>query len=645
MAELEAEKETEEVSSTPDDAPGSAAAASSVAASDAPSEATSSAPAGAAASGGDQSRRFGDATGFELHQRLMDDAMRLVSATTSTSAEKLPDTFRDIKVENLSVVLSAKELLKDAELSLNWGQRYGFLGPNGCGKSILMTLLGRGKLPVAKGLDVYHVVGEIDPSDMTALEAVLAVDTEREALEREADEIADRLAEDGFSDDDMQGMNTRLTDIYERLEEMEAATAEARASKILHGLGFTAQTMHKKTKEFSGGWRMRIALARALFLNPSVLLLDEPTNHLDMESVLWLEQHLAQFKKILLLVSHSQDFMNGVCTNIIRMHNQKLMYYGGSYDSYVATREEQELHQMKRYNWEQDQMKHMKEYIARFGHGTSKMARQAQSKEKTLAKMVRAGLTEKVGSEKKIRMEFFDPGSIPPPVMQMAELSFGYPGCDLLYDNVDFGVDLDSRIALVGPNGAGKTTLLKLMCRELSPITGSVRPHPHLRMVRYTQHFVDTLDLSKTPLEFFGECYPKQGPEDIRQMIGKFGITGDNQTMIMELLSDGVKCLVAFAQVAYQKAHIMLLDEPTNHLSIENIDALADAINRYKGGVVLVSHDMRLISQVAKDIYECRDKAVTRFPGDILEYKRKMTAELAEAARIFEASQRAAGSA
>ena len=562
--------------------------------------------------------------------------------TTSTSKDKLPSTLRDIKVENLSIVLYGNELVKEAELTLNWGQRYGLLGPNGCGKSILMSVLGRRLVPIADGLDTYHVVGEIEPTDMTALEAVLAVDSEREALETEADALAEQLAEEGLDDETMEAINVRMTDVYERLEELEASTAEARAAKILHGLGFSAAAQRKKTREFSGGWRMRISLARALFLNPSVLLLDEPTNHLDMESVLWLEQHLAQFKKILLLVSHSQDFMNSVCTNIIRMHQQKIMYYGGNYDTYVATREEHEMHQMKRFNWEQDQMKHMKEYIARFGHGTSKMARQAQSKEKTLAKMVRGGLTEKVETEKSFKMSFFDPGTIPPPVLQLQDISFGYPGCELLYDKVDLGADLDSRIALVGPNGAGKTTLLKLMCRELVPTTGSVRPHPHLRMGRYTQHFVDTLDLSLSPLEFFCKEYPDRHIDEVRQMIGRFGISGTNQTKTMELMSDGIKCLVAFAQVAYQKPHIMLLDEPTNHLSIENIDALAGAINSFAGGVLLVSHDMRLISQVAKEIWECRDKKVTRFPGDIMEYKAKMAKELEEAAMAFEAEHAAA---
>lgn len=273
--------------------------------------------------------------------------------------------------------------------------------------------------------------------------------------------------------EDYEDIVDRLQQVYERLEEMDAATAEVRASSILSGLGFSKAMMAKKTREFSGGWRMRIALARALFISPTLLLLDEPTNHLDMEAVVWLEDYLSKWKKILFMVSHSQDFLNNVCTHVVHLHSKKLTYYTGNYDMFVQTRAELEEEQMKRYNWEQDQIKQMKEYIAKFGHGSAKLARQAQSKEKTLAKMVRGGLTDKVQSEKQFDFRFPDPGNLPPPVLQLVNITFGYPGAEILYRNVDYGVDLDSRIALVGPNGAGKSTLLKLMCGMLAPTVSS----------------------------------------------------------------------------------------------------------------------------------------------------------------------------
>ena len=563
-----------------------------------------------------------------MHRQLMDDAIEKLAITYTSNERKMHRNARDIHVENLCVSLGANEIVRHADLSLNWGNRYGLLGRNGSGKSILMTLLGRRLVPIPESIDVFHVVAEVDPSEMTALEAVLSVDEEKAALEAEADALGDAMGE-GVEDEDETA--ERMTEIFERLEELDADSAEARAASILHGLGFTPDMQARPTNSFSGGWRMRIALARALFLNPACLLLDEPTNHLDMEAVVWLEKYLANFKKILLMVSHSQDFLNNVCTHIIHFRDGELTNYSGNYDQYAQTRKEVEENQMKRYNWEQEQIRHMKEYIARFGHGNAKLAKQAQSKEKTLAKMERSGLTQAVSSEKVVNMRFDDPGELPPPVLQVQNATFAYPGCQPIYEGLDFGVDLDSRIALVGPNGAGKTTLVKLLAGLLMPQQGAIRPHPHLRMARYTQHFVDTLDMNRTPLDFFGSMRPDDSEAKLRRYLGRFGVSGADQTAEMKFLSDGIKSRVVFATMALRTPHILLLDEPTNHLDIEMIDSLADAINAFGGGVVLVSHDMRLIEQVAREIWECDHGTITRFDGSIQDYKaqlqRKMEGE------------------
>jgi len=540
-------------------------------------------------------------------------------ALTFAAPKGLHRNTRDIHLDNINVTLFGRELLVEASLSLNWGNRYGLLGPNGCGKSLLMHILGRRMLPIPASIDCYHVVSEIDASDLTALEAVLSVDTVRAELEAEADSLSKLVAE--AEGDEAEEMSDRLCEIYERLDEMDASTAASRAGKLLFGLGFTPEMQAKKTRDFSGGWRMRIALARALFLSPSFLLLDEPTNHLDMEAVVWLESYLAKFKKILLMVSHSEDFLNGVCTNIIHMAGQKLIEYGGNYDTYRQTRAEMEEAQMKRYSWEQDQIKHMKDYIARFGHGSAKLARQAQSKEKTLAKMERGGLTEKVAKESTLKIRFPDPGTIPPPVLQVQDLCFTYPGGNEVYRHVDCSIDLDSRVALVGPNGAGKSTLLKLITGDLIPTAGSIRAHPHLRLAVYTQHFVDALDLTQTPLECYSAQTGERNEERLRSCVGRFGLTGLNQTTRIEFLSDGLKSRVVFALMAHRSPHILLLDEPTNHLDIETIDSLAECINNFEGGLVLVSHDMRLIQQVAKEVWECKDGTIKRLPGTIVDYK------------------------
>lgn len=390
-----------------------------------------------------------------------------------------------------------------------------------------------------------------------------------------------------------------------------------------------------------------------------------------MEAVVWLERYLSSYKGILLLVSHSQvrrplplarasartsipptmrpfvpqDFMNNVCTDTIHMTRKQLIYYGGNYDTYVATRAELEESQMKRYEKQQADIAALKDFVARFGHGTKKMAQQAQSREKLLAKVLEEDMVEKVETDKVLRMAFPDPGKLPPPVLQLQNISFAYPGSELLYDKVDFGVDLDSRIALVGPNGKGKTTMLKMMCGELVPTTGAVRQHPHLRIARYTQHFVDTLDLAQTPLEYFGALLPDDSIVELRKSLGRYGVTGENQVTKMAYLSNGIKSRVVFAKLALRSPHLLLLDEPTNGLDIETIDSLAAAINKFTGGVVLVSHDMRLISQVAKEIYECDDRKVRRFAGDIMAYKSMLQARLEAAGAEYERQRKAAAAA
>ncbi|KAG2629205.1 hypothetical protein PVAP13_3KG397900 [Panicum virgatum] len=502
-------------------------------------------------------------------------------ATNGVAALKLSDRTctgvlashplsRDIHIESLSLTFHGHDLIVDSELELNYGRRYGLLGLNGCGKSTLLTAIGCRELPIPEHMDIYHLSHEIEASDMSALQAVVSCDEERVKLEKEAEILA--------AQDD--GGGEALDRVYERLDAMDAATAEKRAAEILFGLGFTKQMQAKKTKDFSGGWRMRIALARALFMNPTILLLDEPTNHLDLEACVWLEETLKKFDRILVVISHSQDFLNGVCTNIIHMQNKKLKLYTGNYDQYVQTRSELEENQMKQYKWEQEQIASMKEYIARFGHGSAKLARQAQSKEKTLAKMERGGLTEKVVRDRVLVFRFTDVGKLPPPVLQFVEVKFGYTPDNLIYKNLDFGVDLDSRIALVGPNGAGKSTLLKLMTGDLVPLDGMMRA-----------------------------------------AVGRFGLSGKAQVMPMKNLSDGQRSRVIFAWLAYRQPQLLLLDEPTNHLDIETIDSLAEALNEWDGGLVLVSHDFRLINQVAQEIWVCENQAVTRWEGDIMDFK------------------------
>lgn len=296
-------------------------------------------------------------------------------------------------------------------------------------------------------------------------------------------------------------------------------------------------------------------------------------------------------------------------------------FAAGDYDTYVRTRSELEENQMKKYRWEQDQIANMKDYIARFGHGSAKLARQAQSKEKVLAKMVREGLTEKVSVDKVVQFKFENVGKLPPPVLQFTNVAFGYSPDKVLYSGVDLGVDLDSRVAVVGPNGCGKSTLLKLMTGQLEPLDGMVKRHNHLCIGQYHQHLTELLPLDLSPLQYMMREYEGVSMDEMRSVIGRFGITGAAQTLDMIKLSDGLKSRVVFAWLARRTPHMLLLDEPTNHLDMETIDSLAVAINNWDGGLVLVSHDFRLISQVAKEIWIVQGGGVTRWDGDILSYK------------------------
>ena len=532
---------------------------------------------------------------------------------------------RDVVIEKLDISFQGKVLCENATLQLFYGHRYGLVGVNGCGKSTLMNALGAGEIELPPELDYYHLRHEVEASEtITALQMVLKADKEKELLEKEMEELV-------LLDED-EAIAARLEYIYGRLDELDADTAETRAARILYGLGFSTERMHWPTKSFSGGWRMRIALAQALFTNPTLLLLDEPTNHLDIEAVVWLESYLKRFNKILFMVSHSQDFMNEVCTNIVDMRRGRMVYYEGNYDQYCITRSEAEAHQMKRFGWEQKQIANMKDYIARFGHGSKKLARQAQSKEKVLAKMQRGGLAQAVSRDAAINFSFPCAGELPPPMLQFHDAAFAYPGGKPLFTKLNIGVDMDSRICLVGPNGAGKTTLTKLMCRELEPTEGYVAKNAHCVIARFHQHFVDQIDMTLTPLQWMMSEYPEViTPEPFRSQLGRMGVSGSLQMSPFGTLSDGQKSRCVLAWMAFKQPHFLILDEPTNHLDIESIDALAEGINEFEGAVVVVSHDLRLIAQIADEIWIADAGKVEKFNGDIADYKEVVSKQITAA--------------
>eukprot|EP00009_Paramoeba_aestuarina_P002977 CAMPEP_0201508126 /NCGR_PEP_ID=MMETSP0161_2-20130828/1562_1 /ASSEMBLY_ACC=CAM_ASM_000251 /TAXON_ID=180227 /ORGANISM="Neoparamoeba aestuarina, Strain SoJaBio B1-5/56/2" /LENGTH=598 /DNA_ID=CAMNT_0047902683 /DNA_START=141 /DNA_END=1937 /DNA_ORIENTATION=+ len=526
---------------------------------------------------------------------------------------------RDVHFTGFSLSSHGVPLIADTTLELNYGRRYGLIGRNGSGKTTFMEVLGRREINIPNHIDIYLLNQEVDPTEMTAMEAVV----EYGQSEVKRLEAAEATAMEEYGPE-----SQILMDIYDRLDELDPSTFEKRAGELLAGLGFDKQSMKKKTKDMSGGWRMRVALARALFVKPHLLLLDEPTNHLDLGACVWLEKYLSTYPKILVLVSHSQDFLNGVCTNIMHLTPKKtLQYYGGNYDAFVRTKTENEVNQMKQYVKQQEEIKHIKEFIASCGTYAN-LVKQAKSRQKILDKMEADGLIKPVEKERPVSLYFPACGQLSPPVVAFNDVAFSYSGKkeDYLYKGMNFGIDLDSRVVLVGPNGAGKSTLLKLLIGELNPTEGMVQLHGHLRIARYHQHSNEQLDLDMTPIDYMRKEFDHLGLEiqEWRQRLGRFGISGKLQTAQMRTMSDGQKSMIVFCWIAQKTPHLLLFDEPTNHLDMESIDSLAEAINDFEGGMVVVSHDFRLLEQVGKEIWVVDDGAIKKWQGTILDYKKSL---------------------
>ncbi|KAL6782065.1 hypothetical protein ACKKBF_B10535 [Auxenochlorella protothecoides x Auxenochlorella symbiontica] len=555
----------------------------------------------------------------------------------------------DIKVHNMTIRAKGKVLLESTTLTVAAGRRYGLVGPNGKGKSTLLRLIARRQVPVPDNLDVLLVEQEVVGTDQSALASVVAADVELMALRAEEAEINSKLSDMGLEEGAGPAANEaedgtaadRLNEIYERMAEIGAASAEARASKILHGLGFTEVMQRRATNLFSGGWRMRISLARALYIQPTVLLLDEPTNHLDLRAVLWLEAYLTRWKKTLIVVSHDRDFLNTVTTDIIHLHDERLHYYRGNFAQFEEMYEQRRREVNKEFDKYQKQMKAAKRSGSKAN--ADKVAKEAKSKAQRTQRgkyeddSSKAADAPRQWNDYTVHFEFPEPTELTPPLLQLIDASFKYPGReDFGMRDLNVGIDMGSRIAIVGPNGAGKTTLMNLVAGDLQPTHGDQRRNFKLRVGRYAQHFVDALSFDETPVEYLLNRFPEAGlrREDMRARLGRFGLSGHHHLQPICKLSGGQKARVVFAAISLSAPHILLLDEPTNHLDMQSIDALAEALEAFQGGVVIISHDARLLQSICDDteraeVWIVEDGTVERYDGDFEEYKEELIKEIA----------------
>ena len=561
----------------------------------------------------------GDAAGLTEGQRAV-AASRAVTGVLASHDKAL-----DVAIDAFTLSVAGNQLVADTRVELNQGCRYGLIGSNGSGKSNVLAAIAQREVPIPQHVDCYLLHEEAPPTEQSAVEAVIAhVKEEAERLETLNEQIMD---ESGPEDE-------RLEAIANRLDELDVVGAEPRARKILSGLGFNDAIvpMDRQTKKMSGGWRMRVSLAKALFAAPSLLLLDEPTNHLDLEACVWLEDHLSRYPKCLMVISHSQDFLNAVCTHTVWLNLNCLTYYGGNYNTFVRQVDADAKVQRKLYEKQKADMEKLETFVR--VNRANGVATSAKSKKKVLQKVEAEAVEKPVERQQTLTFRFQPCAKIPPPVLPFSGVSFAYSGKeeDFLYDGLELGVDCDSRVALVGPNGCGKSTLLKLMTGELSPTVGTVTRHPHLVLGKYHQHSAEVLDPAKTVLGFMKAQFPpsviKRSEEMWRSYLTGFGFDTRQQNTEIAKLSDGQKSRLVFSMISMKPVNLLLLDEPTNHLDTDSIDGLAEAINAFEGGVVLVSHDFRLIDKVAREIWECKEKTVRKFDGDIRQYKAQLAKRL-----------------
>jgi ATP-binding cassette subfamily F protein 3 len=515
-----------------------------------------------------------------------------------------------LSINDISIRIAGRLLIDSSSAQIVPGARVGFVGRNGVGKSTLFNAI-RGDLPTETGSisipprwRIGSLAQEAPDGPESLIDVVLKADLERDALLREAEEAHDP---------------SRIADIQTRLVDIDAHSAPARAAAILSGLGFSAADQERSCSEFSGGWRMRVALAATLFSAPDLLLLDEPTNYLDLEGTLWLEDHLSNYPRTVIVISHDRDLLDTSIDQILHLDRGKLTLYKGTYSSFEEQRATREMIDAKHAKRQTDERKRLQAFVDRFKAKASK-ARQAQSRVKMLEKMkpITALVTQDVRE-----ISFPTPDKIlSPPIIAVDNVSVGYDPKMPVLNRVTLRIDNDDRIALLGSNGNGKSTLVKLLASKLQPFSGQVTRADKLSIGYFAQHQVDELNLEGSPYDHVRKLMPDAPETKVRGRTGAIGFSGKAGDTIVKSLSGGEKARLLLGLATFHAPNMIILDEPTNHLDIDSRAVLAEAINEFPGAVIMVSHDRYLIEACADQLWVVADRAVTPYDGDLDEYRR-----------------------
>ncbi|HEY0214572.1 MAG TPA: ABC-F family ATP-binding cassette domain-containing protein [Paenirhodobacter sp.] len=517
-----------------------------------------------------------------------------------------------LKISDITYAVEGRPLFEGASATIPDGHKVGLVGANGAGKTTLFRLikgeiaLESGEISLPSRARIGGVAQEVPSSATSLLDTVLAADTERAAL----------LAESHTAHDPH-----RIADIQTRLADIDAWSAEGRASAILKGLGFDAEAQLRPCSDFSGGWRMRVALAGVLFAQPDLLLLDEPTNYLDLEGALWLESYLVKYPHTVIIISHDRELLNRAVGAILHLENRKLTLWSGPYDQFARNRAAARAVQAAEAKKQDARRAHLQSFVDRFKAKASK-AVQAQARVKMLEKMVPINAPEEAA---KVAFSFPSPEQLNPPIIAMEGAAVGYDTKPVL-KRLSLRIDQDDRIALLGRNGEGKSTLSKLLAGKLQVMEGSIVRSSRLRIGYFAQHQVDELDLNATPLQHLQRLRPAEQQAKLRARLAGFGLHADQAETLVRKLSGGQKARLSLLLSTIEAPHILILDEPTNHLDIESREALVEALNGYTGAVILVSHDMHLLSMVADGLWLVKDGAVAPYTGDLEQYRAELLA-------------------